>query len=98
MKIGSSTAVSDIRRMRINAIRATASSQNSVSHHDVQFLLDELARAESKLKEHEPHSCRENLIREGAEFASNFLRMSIGSAEWESLRTVARNILARSRK
>ena len=98
MKIGSSTAVSDLRRMRINAIRATASSQNPVSHHDAQFLLDELVRFESKLKESEPHSCRNTLIQEGADFASNFLRMSIGSAEWESLRTVARSILERSRK
>lgn len=98
MKIGSSTAVSDLRRMRINAIRATASSQNPVSHHDVQFLLEELARAESKLKQSEFHSCKDTLLQETTDFASNFLRMSIGSAEWESLRTVARSILTRSRK
>lgn len=98
MKIGSSTAISDLHRMRINSVRATAYSQNPVSHHDVQFLLEELARAESKLKQYESHSCKDTLLQETADFASKFLHMSIGSAEWESLRTVARNILKRSGK
>lgn len=95
MKIGSSR-VSDLRRMRVNAIRSSVASQNAVSHHDAQFLLDELARVEGNLKQPEAQQQKINTDPDVADFAAEFLRLSIGSAEWESLRSVARNILKRS--
>ena len=96
--------VKDIRRMQVERIRAKLMDDNQLSRDssrrwadsDVRILLSELDDAERRETRSSDRYVGPVEVEEVRDFAGEFLQMSLGSLEWESLRSLARDILKRT--
>jgi hypothetical protein len=100
MSIGT---VKDIRRMQVERIRAKLMDDDQLSRNgsrrwtdaEIRVVFEEIDHLKSDFQAQNKDESVVSM-EEIRNFAGEFLRLSIGSLEWEQLRSVARDILKRT--